>query len=142
MRKNIQAVIEAFKAGKAHTEVTCSTDGMKVWSYSLLIAWRLPNGDVQTLPVTDAPSATTRSQIRAIREAFPMAKATPRKIDTANELPAEPTREELLDVLRNLGCRTPTKDLRAAQTQARQGNTRALDIIKGVALQLRKAVAR
>src|SRR6185369_5025170 len=67
MRKNIEAVIAAFNAGKSHQEKTCRTDGRVIYSYALVIAERLPNGSVKILDEGASPSRTTTAQIRAVR---------------------------------------------------------------------------
>ena len=72
MRKNMINVIEAFKAGKSCSEKSCSTDGVRVYSYQMIIAEKV-DGAVKVVPVEKAPSNTTRSQIYALRQAFPEA---------------------------------------------------------------------
>jgi hypothetical protein len=67
-RKNISKVIEAFKAGrsaKGDSKATCSTDGNEIYSYAMKIAERLPDGSIWIEEYSKAPSATTRSHIRA-----------------------------------------------------------------------------
>lgn len=66
MRKNMKAVIDAFRKGESHTEKTCRTDGKTIWSYALEIAQKMSDGTVVVLPVERSPSRTTTSQIRAI----------------------------------------------------------------------------
>lgn len=69
MRKNIARVIKAFREGyqdHGDSKWTCSTDGQTIWSYKMRIAWREPDGSVKVVPVSDGPSVTTKSQIRAI----------------------------------------------------------------------------
>ena len=66
MRKNISEVIDAFMGGRAKAGKTCSTDGTTVWSYTTVIARRLPNGLVWVAPERSS-TATTNGQIRAIR---------------------------------------------------------------------------
>lgn len=73
MRRNISKVIEAFKAGKAATgdsKRTCWTDGETVYSYAMPIAKRSANGSIAIINYSDAPTATTRSQVRALETAF------------------------------------------------------------------------
>lgn len=73
MRKNIAKVIEAFKAGKAakgDSKGTCRTDGTEVYSYRMCIARRLESGRVAIVPECDAPSMTTKMQIRALMWEF------------------------------------------------------------------------
>ncbi len=64
MRANINGVIAAFIAGKAKGERTCSTDGSTIFSYSLAIAGRRPDGTVWIAPRRSS-TATTNSQISA-----------------------------------------------------------------------------
>lgn len=74
MRKNMSKVIEAFKAGKAATgdsKRTCWTDGTTVYSYRMPIARRTDAGAIQVVAYGSAPTATTRSQVRALQIAFP-----------------------------------------------------------------------
>ncbi len=71
MRKNIAAVIEAFKASKPCKGETCSTDGNIIYSYQLPIAHRVGTGGVLIIPVSNGESKTTRGHIRACWEAFP-----------------------------------------------------------------------
>jgi hypothetical protein len=75
VRKNIEKVIAAFKAGKAakgDAKETCSTDGEAIYSYALQIARREDDGSIWILPIEDALkpsgeiSATTRSHVRAV----------------------------------------------------------------------------
>ncbi len=68
MRKNIAAVIEAWKHGEAHRADTCRTDGTTIWSYEMPIARRAKNGRVRVLDVDKAPSRTTKMQIRAVAD--------------------------------------------------------------------------
>lgn len=75
-RKNMSKVIEAFKAGKSATgdsKRTCSTDGTTVYSYRMAIARRTDAGAIQIVAYSAAPTATTRSQVQALRVAFPRA---------------------------------------------------------------------
>ncbi len=70
MRKNIQKVLEAFARGEALGGQTCSTSGQALFSYNLCIGYRKPNGDVVLLEYGKAPSATTRSHIKAAEGHF------------------------------------------------------------------------
>ena len=70
MRKNISNVIDAFKNGFAHKERTCSTDGTTIKSYAMTIAERNLDGSVWVIDRGEAPSATTRSQVDAVRRSF------------------------------------------------------------------------
>lgn len=72
-RQNITAVIDAFRAGRAKREATCSTDGDTLYSYGLPIASRR-GGEVEVLDISESPSRTTSSQIRAVAAAFPAAR--------------------------------------------------------------------
>lgn len=65
MRKNAQAVIEAFNAGKAKHGETIRTDGRTIWSYAMPIAEVRSDGSIWILPYEDAPTNTTRSHVRA-----------------------------------------------------------------------------
>ena len=70
MRKNIQAVIEAFKAGMDKRGETCSTNGRVVYSYQTPIAVRVGkdiflNGEKYT--------KTTTTHQNALRAVFPNA---------------------------------------------------------------------
>lgn len=71
MRKNMQTVIAAFIAGKPAKEKTCWTDGDTVWSYRMPIAHRAADGTVYIVNYIDAPTVTTRSQVRALERSFP-----------------------------------------------------------------------
>lgn len=76
MRKNMAKVIEAFKRGESavgDSKGTCSTDGTTVYSYRMPIARRLDGGAVQIVAYSSAPTATTRSQVRALQVTFPFA---------------------------------------------------------------------
>ena len=81
-RKNVSAVIDAFLAGRRHSEKTCSTDGERIYSYSLPIAARLENGHVVVLDKARSPSSTTSSQINAVLSAIPSA-------ETVDAIPGE-----------------------------------------------------
>lgn len=73
MRQNMQRVIEAFKAGTAavgDSKRTCWTDGTTVYSYAMPIAKRSANGSIAIVRYEDAPTNTTRSQVRALVAAF------------------------------------------------------------------------
>lgn len=74
-RKNVSAVINAFEAGRSHSEATCSTDGDFIYSYALPIAARI-SGEIRVLDPKESPSATTSGQIRAVMAAFPAARPT------------------------------------------------------------------
>lgn len=70
MRKNAQAVISAFLAGKKKNEKTIHTDGHALYSYAMPIAFR--DGEVvYVVYYADAPTATTRSHVRAISQSVP-----------------------------------------------------------------------
>lgn len=81
-RKNVTAVIDAFQDGRARREATCSTDGKRIYSYSMLIAARMgadgePTtgpGRVLVLDTRQSPSVTTSAQINAVRAAIPDAE--------------------------------------------------------------------
>lgn len=73
MRKNISKVIEAFKAGReaiGDSKRSCSTDGTTVYSYRMPIARRVSGGAIVIVAYDDAPTPTTRSQVRALQIAF------------------------------------------------------------------------
>jgi len=73
MRKNIAAVIEAWREGRPHTEATCRTDGVTVWSYEMPIARRTPSGSIGVLDPEKAPSRTTKLQVQTILRFIPSA---------------------------------------------------------------------
>ena len=64
MRKNAEKALKAFDAGQACRGETISTDGDNLYSYSMLIAKRFGK-TVDIIAYEKAPSATTRSHIRA-----------------------------------------------------------------------------
>lgn len=68
MRKNVQATINAFKAGCSYTDKTIRTDGQKIWSYQMLIAYR-ENGKI--FITRDSPTKTTSSQVNSLIDTFP-----------------------------------------------------------------------
>ena len=70
MRKNAQKVLQAFAENKPKKGDSISTNGSEVFSYNMLIARTSPTGGVELLVYADAPSATTRSHIRAVEEFF------------------------------------------------------------------------
>ncbi len=76
MRKNIEKVLAAFVAGRAATGKSCHTDGTTVWSYNMPIAGRDDEGYIWVIPYNEAPSATTRSQVRACEQLFPRHSCT------------------------------------------------------------------
>ena len=68
MRKNIKAVIDAFKRGEACNEGTCSTNGQEVFSYAMKIAERKKDGTITVIDIEHAPSNTTRGHIHAVAQ--------------------------------------------------------------------------
>lgn len=74
MRKNIASVIDAFHNHEPYREKTCRTDGKVVYSYNMVIAVRAADGAVVVVDPKHAPSATTRSHMRAVLAAFPGAR--------------------------------------------------------------------
>lgn len=75
-RKNITAVIRAFLAGVpavGDSRRTCWTDGEVLYSYAMPIAWRRdPRLRCFTLVAYEcAPTATTRSHVRAVESECP-----------------------------------------------------------------------
>ncbi len=67
MRKNAEKVIKAFLEGKraqGDSKKTIHTDGRVLYSYAMPIAAHTANG-VELIEYERAPSATTRSQVRA-----------------------------------------------------------------------------
>lgn len=74
MRKNIASVIDAFHHEETYREKTCRTDGKVIYSYSMVIAVRAADGAVVVIDPKHAPTATTRSHIRAVLKAFPGAR--------------------------------------------------------------------
>jgi hypothetical protein len=73
MRKNTQAVLEAFKVGKSASDGTISTDGTNVYSYNMLIAQRDKRGNIQVIEYNKAPSHTTRLHVKGLEYYFPEA---------------------------------------------------------------------
>lgn len=78
MRKNVAKVIEAFRNRReaiGDSKRTIWTDGHSVFSYKMVIAfygkWEFQKPCVYVCHYDDAPSATTRTQIRALQVAFP-----------------------------------------------------------------------
>lgn len=72
MRKNAEKVIAAFNDGKpakGDSKATIRTDGDTVWSYAMPIAGFMPDGTLWILSYDKAPTATTRSQVRALETA-------------------------------------------------------------------------
>jgi len=72
MRANIEKVLHAFGAGSSavgDSGRTCSTDGTTLYSYRMPIARRV-GGRIYIVPYHMAPSATTRSQVRAAQVYF------------------------------------------------------------------------
>lgn len=69
MRKNAETVLRAFANGESRDMGTISTDGQTLYSYSMKIGWRYPHG-VSLLYYSDAPTATTRSHVRAAEVFF------------------------------------------------------------------------
>ena len=67
MRKNAEKIIGAFLDKAAAQDKTLRTDGATVWSYAMPIA-RWEDGRVHVLAYRDAPTATTRSHVRAVAE--------------------------------------------------------------------------
>ena len=71
MRKNISKVLESFLKRvpvRGDSKGTCSTDGQAVFSYAMPIAQRMPSGVYEVIRYDKAPSATTRSQVRAVQD--------------------------------------------------------------------------
>lgn len=87
-RKNITAVVRAFKAGHRHTEKTCSTDGTKVYSYNLPIAARGPDGTVYIRKTWS--THTTNGQINAVKREFPDATIVHAILPDGEIMPLEP----------------------------------------------------
>ena len=65
MRKNIASVIDAFHAYDGYRDKTCSTNGQTIFSYNMPIAERF-RATVGILKPEQAPTATTRAQVRAV----------------------------------------------------------------------------
>jgi hypothetical protein len=70
MRKNIEKVLNAFRAGNVASGQTCSTDGSRVYSYNMCIAGRLIDGTIVVCPLNESPSRTTSGHIRAVIDFF------------------------------------------------------------------------
>lgn len=71
MRKNAAKVIKAFLSGNAaigDNKETISTDGHVLWSYKMPIAARTVSGKYLLVEYDEAPSATTRSHVRACEQ--------------------------------------------------------------------------
>lgn len=76
MRKNMQKVIDAFRnrvSTIGDSKRTCWTDGNEIYSYAMLIGFRGVAGDMFVCDYECAPSATTRTHVRALEVAFPTA---------------------------------------------------------------------
>ncbi len=71
MRKNAEKVLQAFAKGKPCNGKTISTDGMNLYSYKMLIARTNNTNGIDLLDYSQAPSATTRSHIRAVEYFYP-----------------------------------------------------------------------
>lgn len=65
MRKNIASAIDAFHNHEGYRDKTCSTNGQTIFSYDMPIAER-HGATVGILTPEEAPSATTRAQVRAV----------------------------------------------------------------------------
>lgn len=77
MRKNAERVLQAFADGKpavGDSRRTVHTDGRVVYSYRMPIAARLTDGTVIVVRYADAPTATTKSHVRACERSFPAAE--------------------------------------------------------------------
>ena len=72
MRKNAEKVLEAFKVGNKYSCGPISTTGQEVYSYHMLIAKRTSKG-IELIEYNKAPSATTRTHVRALEITFPSA---------------------------------------------------------------------
>jgi hypothetical protein len=70
MRKNAQKVLNCFAQERACKEDTIRTDGQRVFSYGMLVARRTSTG-IELIEYNRAPSATTRSHVRALEQYFP-----------------------------------------------------------------------
>lgn len=69
MRKNVVKVVEAFLVGKrakGDSKGTVWTDGQTIFSYDMPIAQRRNNRSLEVISSEAGPTATTRSQIRAV----------------------------------------------------------------------------
>lgn len=81
MRQNARKVLDAFARGEAaagDSKRTITTDGSVVYSYRMPIAARRADGSVVVVEYIDAPTATTKSQVRACEAEFPNARRVPR----------------------------------------------------------------
>ncbi len=67
MRKNTQAVANAFLAGKHLGGRSISTDGKTVYSYAMPIARRV-GGVVYVIAASESPSVTTTTQINQLAQ--------------------------------------------------------------------------
>lgn len=74
MRRNIEKTINAFLAGRRHTERVCSTKGNVLKSYLMPIAYRTPDGTVFLVDESASPSRTTDGHIRAVAFTCDVAK--------------------------------------------------------------------
>jgi hypothetical protein len=69
MRKNAEKVLNAFCNGMPCNGQTIHTDGITLYSYRMKIGERFPHG-VTLLEYSNAPTATTRSHVRAAEVFF------------------------------------------------------------------------
>jgi hypothetical protein len=69
VRKNAEKVLVAFEKGESCNGKTIQTDGESLFSYNMLIG-RHSEGLVSLLDYGNAPSATTRSHVRAAETYF------------------------------------------------------------------------
>lgn len=70
MRKNAEKVLMAFAEGKPCNGKTIKTDGVNLFSYAMKIAYKNEKGGIDLLEYEQAPTATTRSHIRAAESFF------------------------------------------------------------------------
>lgn len=71
MRKGAQKVCEAFAQGRpCHAGSAIWTDGTRIYSYAVAIAWRVETGSVFVERNPERSSVTTRSHINDVARYF------------------------------------------------------------------------
>ena len=73
MRKNVQAIADAFMSGSARTESRMFTTGDVVYSYDMPIAQRV-SGEIEIIARSQGPSMTTKTHIAGLVTAMMYAK--------------------------------------------------------------------
>lgn len=92
MRANMRKVLDLFlvgRPGQGDSKRTVHTDGTTMWSYSMPIATRIKSGKIQIAPVEQAPTRTTRSQIRALHDALHAGEFLDTKVEIKRLAPTQ-----------------------------------------------------